>query len=147
MTAGDSGERRGGYRRNSGRPVGVRETKPRKPKATTGKAPVIQLPATMPTGDGLPSATRTLAEKLADYADQVTAALLRLIEAPETPADVRLSAIKEFHDRTHGPVPKLVMQHSTGNGGPAPSPRRFEFARSLPVQQDVSDVPVLAAPR
>jgi hypothetical protein len=136
MAAGQAAETRGGYRRNSGRPAGVREARPRKPKALT--RPVVQLP---PLPAGVEGVTRSLTDELATYAERVSKALLAMIESPETPADVRLAAVREYHDRVIGPVPKVTLQHVSGNGaGPAPSPRRFEFTRSL---QPVADVPAL----
>jgi len=119
--------------------VGVKETKPRRPPAAK-----VALPA-LPDG-ATRGATRTIIEKLDGYADHVASYLLHLIAADTTPADVKLEAIKEYYDRTVGPKPKVVLQHTTGNaGGPAPSPRRFEFVRSLPVPQDIQDVQVLSA--
>jgi hypothetical protein len=136
MGAGQPGERRGGYRKSAGRPAGIKETRPRKPPSV--KLALPSLPEGADRG-----ATRSVVERLDVYADSVAAMLMAMILDDTTPADTRLEAIREFYDRSIGPKPKIVLTHTTGNAaGPAPSPRRFEFARSLPAPQ-VQDVPVL----
>lgn len=97
-----SNGRRGGYRKNAGRP-----------KGSMSEARKAQLKAEAALKVQVLNTEISLREKAAQHAVEAIEELVRIFKDEATPAAAKVSAIKELLDRGHGKPPQAL----TGEGG------------------------------